>query len=334
MITSICLALLLFTPEVERGYRPASVHFSGPLNEVVFHIDGADVTHFVGALVAGEERELIIPFPELASRREPKARIIGSGQVEFRGWLESEALPTLPGRLSHRTRPPVAAAAARIPTVALLLLLGSTILALSLRRRPWGALTASVALGLAAGVLTARDGAGGRMMERLVEGDSREEFWIQIETARGEIACGTSLPAKVEISPAGNPVRWTVRLGPDGEPRYSIKASAATLSLVRKLPGTAALFDRQRNDFAELEECWIRAETGGFKAHGPWKLGLSLPAPQETGSSPPGWLASGLPQGVPVLLGRMAERPGFFGRNTGSVASPAGRTWLRLTAFY
>jgi hypothetical protein len=73
---------------------------------------------------------------------------------------------------------------------------------------------------------------------------------------------------------------------------------------------------RDVNGWTDLSECWVR-EDGAWTFRGAWGRGKELPPPAG-GPPPPGWLAAGLPQGVGVLLGRLAAGdPTSFVRLTG-----------------
>lgn len=332
MIALMCLVLLAIAPETDRGYRTARVQLSGPLSEVVFRVEGEDVTRFVGNLAAGEEREVTLPFSASASDREAKPRVVGAGRARIVEWI-TDSGDSL-GRLSRRTRPPLASGQPRAPLASLLLVAAGLIFALGLRRRPVMSVAAGIAVALAAGVLAANTGETEPAWEQVFEGDGESGPWLSVETARDVIGCGPDLPTRVEIFPEGRASFWTAEMGPGGKLSYRLEARAATLSLVRRVPAGEPSLLRERNDFGGLSETWLRAGAGGFVAHGPWRVGIGLPPAQVGRSSPPGWLASGLPQGTPILLGLRSDS----GAQTGAAAIPSGgargRTWVRLVGFY
>lgn len=332
MIALLSLALLAIAPETDRGYRTARVQLSGPLSEVVFRVGEEDVTRFVGTLAAGEEREVTLPFPMSASDRKAESHVSGSGHAQIVEWTAGFDYSL--GRTSRRTRPPMASVRSRAPLASLLLIVAGLILAWGLRRRPRISVAAGAALALAAGVLAANSGETESVWEQVLEGDARFGSWISVETARGVIACGPDLPARVEIFPAGRASFWTANLDPAGTLSYRLEARSATLSLVYQAPPSEPELLREMNHLGALSETWIRAGAGGFVAHGPWDVGIGLPPAQAGRSSPPGWLASGLPQGTPILLGLRSVSGTSSGASAGGSGGAAGRTWVRLVGFY
>ncbi len=336
MIAALLLLASVCAPgnslESEAGYRTATVRLTGPLDSVSFSVGEEVLTRLTGSLAKGEERELLLPFPASAANRTPEVKVVGSGTATFGEWRASG--DELPNRLSRRTRPPVSTGEARAPTPALLLLIASGILALSLRRRPLSALGVAVLIGGLAGGLSAREGAASGGGVRVLEGNSGSEAWLTVHTALGRLDCGASLPARIEISPPGRSATWAVRLAANGTPRYALEGRGLALTSLRANESGGGSLDRENNFLVGLSETWTRGSAGAWRAHGAWPVGGSLPPVlAEIEGSPPGWLASGLPQGVPILLGRVADPTRIDPGEPGELSGRATEAWLRLTGF-
>jgi len=64
----------------------------------------------------------------------------------------------------------------------------------------------------------------------------------------------------------------------------------------------------QHNALTSFDETFLRDE-GRWSARGPWPVDAPLPTTESEGS-PPGWLASNLPQGVALMIARERPDPG------------------------
>ena len=97
---------------------------------------------------------------------------------------------------------------------------------------------------------------------------------------------------------------------------WNASASGSAIYLLRKVELGEGGYTRAENRNRPLAETWLR-EDGAWTARGPWPVGHPLPGPREA-PPPPGWLEAGLPQGVPILLGRVEDSPtGMFVRLSG-----------------
>lgn len=120
----------------------------------------------------------------------------------------------------------------------------------------------------------------------------------------------------------------------------------------RTAPAGLRLLREEVNTWGDLDEVFLRGADGAWARRGRWGLGEALPAaPAEAptqaraqaraqGTAPPGWLAAGLPQGVRVLVARLA--PGTWGGEAwtppAGASKPAGEpgaggVWLRRVDF-
>jgi hypothetical protein len=143
---------------------------------------------------------------------------------------------------------------------------------------------------------------------RVLEWDADGALALTFRVARDELALAREW---LEVLPEGRPLElhWS---SPGGG---LARAPGARLAAGEgaALPALAP----DRNADGPLEAVWTRSAAGAWTARGPWPAGAPLGTGARGGSSdPPGWLASSLPPGRPVLLGRTA-----------------GGEWLRCLGF-
>ena len=69
------------------------------------------------------------------------------------------------------------------------------------------------------------------------------------------------------------------------------------------MPG-APDFMRNVNAWGPMEASWVRLGAGSWRHMGPWAEGAVWPPGAGSDGAPPGWLASGLPQGPVLWIGR------------------------------
>jgi hypothetical protein len=199
------------------------------------------------------------------------------------------------------------------------------VLGLALRRRAGAALVLAI---LGSGALLGLGWPRSGRIEREVtvfESDAESPSGLVV-SATWERASTTEPDLEsslIEASQAGARIVWTGSLsGSDaGSDKWSAVAHGSALFVVRPFDLGDRVFRREGNHARPLEETWLR-EGGEWTARGPWLLNEPFPAVRG-GPAPPGWLVAGLPQGVPVLLGR---------------ASPTARAsdeavWVRETGF-
>jgi len=284
-------------------------------------------TEVTANLLAGESREVLLPLPGQPLDGAPPVISVRpeAGRVTFLGW-ESPA-PWTPAftRLARRTRPPVGESALRAGWTALALLGAAALLVLSVRRRPRLALGLGLlaALGVAAAEGAARDPSHVRLRVLEADGDN----WLLVEGAAGSLECPPLGTLSLECSPPGAPLEWRVELRGDGA-RWEARLPAGRLWRLGRLdPGVRRLRGKA-NAWGTLQRTFTRSASGTWADRGVWEFGAPLPAPVAgVGEAPPGWLASGLPQGREVLVGRLA--PGAGAAGEGVQAS----VWVRLVGF-
>ncbi len=331
MSAALC-ALVLCAAAGENRLWLAELELAGPLERVEVAVDGG-TTVLAGPLLAGERRTLLVPVPALAAPAlgpaelwpEPGVRADGDGTAAFVRWRESEPdafWSGVPRGLQARPRPPLAGARPRASVAALCTCAAALVLALGARRRAaLAALGAGAAL--AAALLPAAGGDAPPIA--VLEADLAGGAWVRVLAARDALALPADLGAagesvRLESEPEGGALVFEASLAA-GAPRWSVRAPGALLHLLeRRAPDPDAR--PGRNPFGELAEAWVRDAAGTWSALGRWPRGTPRPAPGAAGRgtpAPPGWLAAGLPQGVGVLVGRLAE--------------PGRAAWVRASGF-
>ena len=284
--------------------RLGEVELVGPLSDVVLDLGPAGETRLEGALFPGELRRVTVPLPA-RDRATPPAPLVRwqavddpsgrGGSARFLGWREPETDPyaaVAPG-LRVRPRPPAERTASRAPAGLALALAAALAAGLGWRRRPALAAAAALAGVALVAALAPRPAGPARWRLALLEGDLASERWLAIEAAVDRLAVAPEA-GDLRVEARGARI-WRVRTTTPGE-------------RVARAAGNALGED--------LAEAWVR-DGGAWTARGTWAAGEPLPAPRP-GPDPPGWLASGLPHGTGVLLGRLAG------------SSPS---WVRISGF-
>jgi hypothetical protein len=151
-----------------------------------------------------------------------------------------------------------------------------------------------------------------------VHGDGQSGEWLALTAAVGRVELPAREPLRLATLPELAPIHWTVSLA---DPlRWTLASPGATLLWYEDFDPGGRRITSALNAFGTLESAWRRAPDGRWSDCGRWELGRELPGPLDGGSSPPGWLAAGLPPGVDVLCGKLAGVPG----------ERHGATWLRI----
>lgn len=315
----------------DAGAAVVEVRLEGPLEAV--ELDrGGRTTRIVGELGPGERRTVSAPLslwspvertdqiPEGLSIRVLPEESIGDAVIVDvappRPDLWSCGLPTT---LTMRSRPPLAPPVPRPDSTRLLLVAAGAAVALALRKRPILALVCGSALAAALLVLPAAPLGSGSVS--VLEGDARTGDWVHVRGAIGVIELAPGHLPWDDALRAGEPPHWRVVLTPGAPVRWFLEGAGAWLYLIELL-ATPPRWTREGSDGLALTRAWIREPAGGWEDHGAWPRGAPLPEPVEQQASPPGWLAAGLPQGVSVLLGRLAIE-----------AEASEETWVRVVGF-
>lgn len=319
-----CALVVALALGPQRAVRVADVELRGPLDGATLALPGGGETRLEGRLAEGERRTLAAPvlLPRGAADAGASEIEAAPGGVRVLRWSGApswEAWTALPAGLRLRSRPP-AGAAVRAPSAAVLLALaaGAT-LATALRRRPLGALAAGLA-STAAAILAPLASVGPGAV-RVLEGDGASGRWIAVDAAAGELELGERRPLALFTEPEDAALALAVSLADGGR---VARAPGAGLTRVEALEPGPRRLAADGNRWGSFAVCWVRDVSGTWTWRGPWPLGRPLP-PAAPGEPPPGWLASSLPQGVPVLVARLE---GGFG-----AAPPSTPTWLRLVGF-
>jgi hypothetical protein len=288
----------------------ARYELQGPMSAPALELAPGSRTELEGALLAGERLERVLPVVVGAlgpHALEPRWSWSGDpdhqGRARFLGWVAAadERWGRVPPGLRARPRPPVQPADTT-PPVALFWLLGASALAsLALARRGRFA-PALPALGACALAwwLGAGSAAGAAQTWIVLEGQEGEAAWVELRAGWAELALPAEAePLQLASDPEEAPISVATSLARPGDLRLS--ARGAALFAARVLEPGPGRIGADGQDCADFERVWWRAE-GEWSFRGAWKRGLPLPG-AASGEPPPGWLASGLPQGPRVCLG-------------------------------
>lgn len=344
VLAALLLGSCFAAPPPDKNSRAwlAEVEIEGPIADIVLDMGASGETRLVGALVAGETRRLSVPLPARAEserftpaiRSAPLADVHAEAQgaVRFVRWLEPPAsdVERLPPGLRARARPPVARSAAAPSTAALLALAALGLTALGLAERARIALLVAVPGAAALWWFEPVRSSESAAHVILVEGDSTSPTWLEVEAACDRLEIVPPIgAAQIEVWPQGARLVWRVPL--EGGNAFQVFGREVQIYRLSAFEPGDRHVDRRRNHWAAMAETWVR-EAGEWRAHGSWPLDLALPPALDDGGknggdAPPGWLASGLPQGPTILVARMS--PG------GGVPSGGGAdsVYLRLTNF-
>jgi hypothetical protein len=345
------LALLACSPQVgSRGFGSLELELEGPIERVLVRGAGPPATEILLHVPAGGRRSLDVPLafaplPGTEARVElvePGTGRVRAGRAAHTEW--ERAWEDLPAGLRLRARPPMTPVAPRPGLAPLVILLASLAAALGLRRTAPRSACAAVLVGAAClGWVPLGQGAASAPLASNVvfEGHGESGAWLRVHGAVGELRIpvegsgAKSLPLRVEVDPRDAEVSWSVVEDERGRVLWIARSSRARIFAIEAEPDVGSL-SQERNACADLDRSWSRSADGRWTAHGAWPRGTALPearasaeaVEEEAGqpsAAPPGWLASGLPQGVPVLLGRLAPPSGTVPGST--------RSWVRWIGF-
>ncbi len=333
----IVAALLALVPcggaqESARGWRRARGSLAGPLDELVLREPGGSSTTVSTGLGPGARVTIDVPLSatpvELARRATIETRPPG-GRCELEVIAETDwdaRWLALPAGLRARTRPAVESDV-RVPTIVEASVLGATLLAvLALRRRAIAALLAGLAGAALVTVLPPPE-PGAPPAAISLEGDAASGRWLLVEARVDELELSPPGPLRLEVEPAGAALAFRVELRASEPDRWLVRAAGSRLARVDDLPTPGERFSPESNGLLDLSACWVRSSDGSWTEHGPWSRGEPLP-PAIGQAAPPGWLASGLPPGLRVMVGRAVPGADF------TPWDPAGRAvsrscWVR-----
>jgi hypothetical protein len=300
------------------GVRVAEVDVQGPVSGLVLDSGAAGESRFARAFEAGEKMRIAAPVPveDAESPVAPALRwtrqdsletgSIARGAARFAGWREDRAaaaIAALPPGLRARTRPPLGAPDVRAGASELALLPACFVLGLALRRRR-GAFVAVGVLG--AGFVLALGwprGGATPSTASVLECDAESDAGLEVAASFGRLTVPLSdlESSVVEIAEGRSRVVWSET----DQDLWTAAAPGRTIVLLRRIELAGKRWGRDRNGGLALAETWVRDE-GTWTARGPWASSAPLPGPR-AGPPPPGWLQAGLPQGVPILLGRIDD---------------------------
>ena len=297
----------------------ARYELAGPMSAAELGFAPGSRTKLSGELLAGERVERVLPVvvDEFGARGEPHWSWQGDpenqGRARFLGWDRSaeEQWGKLPPGLQLRSRPPVLPADARPPAALFLLLAGCALGSVVLARKR-AVLAALPALaGCALAWLLAHPASGARVPWLVLEGAGMRSPWVEQradwETLELPSECG---PVLLASEPPRASIALATSLSAPGP--ITLQARGAALFASRALdPGPGSLDSGSQDCAPTLEQVWWR-EAGEWSYRPNWAKGQPLP-PAQPGGPPPGWLATGLPQGPRVCIaGTTGRSPRWF----------------------
>ena len=314
----------------ENRARIGEVEVVGPVRDVELSLGQGGDSRIEGELLDGERQRLRVPFAARGTGRPtvvPRIRwesadsSDANGTARFLGWSAEESLlDRLPPGILSRPRPPVGPGEVALPLAALGLLPAAFLLALFTRERR----ATSILVSLAGAALVLGFSSRGRDRAAagatVLECDEGSDLALEIRAsfATGSLDAAELPSTALEVDPEGAQVVWIGSFQP-GSPWRARSPGSALYFLRTYEPGERRI-SSEGNLALPLAQSWVRRE-GEWTARGAWPLGSPVPDPR-SGPPPPGWLSSGLPQGVSVLLGRV--EPG---------AGARGEAWIRVTGF-
>lgn len=303
LFTSLCVGSFAQSQE---ALGELELRLEGPLTELSVSAGGAPTELLVG-LGPGESQRVTVPVRVgpggVASAVEasaPRERARPASDV-----LLPPPYTELPRRLRVRGLPPLERDLPTPGPARWTLLLATLVLALAARRYPWRALVVG-ALGASCLWLPMELPTEPSLV--LLEGDGASGRWLEVRAARDELVLGPAGASWLRTLPEGAESTLTVDVSA-ASPAARVMAPGARVFALRELEQRPRL-TLEDNDFADLDPVWVRSEDGRWARRGPWGVGRALPPDPAASTTAagtaglPGWLVAGLPQGVPVLVGR------------------------------
>ena len=225
-----------------------------------------------------------------------------------------------------RSSMPLPAIPNPVPVLPLATALGLVALALLLfflRRRPalcsGVALLGTLLLFVQAGI---EDPAGASRVRILEMGPQGP--WRVLDSARDSMGHVPGQSIRLVVKPASQPVVWHVT-EEHGEWVMEARAKGAMLRKEFRMQPGARSLNADLNALGNLEQVWVREDSGVWSARGAWPMGAGLPKAVPGLQGPPSWLVSALPQGPEMWVARFVAGAGP--RIGGSEPT---ETWLRV----
>lgn len=290
----------------------AEIEIEGPFQRAVVLAGNAGSTLVEGPIGVGETRRVLVPIAVDADmgRREPTIAA-ASARARFLGWTErDERLAHLPAALRARPAPLSEPARVRASVAVLLVLAAGAIVGLWLANSWRAALACATVASIPAFFLARSAFDRDIHAVEVLDGIAGSSTWQRTRAAWDEIVLpsrGASFDLATESSHA---IRFEAPL----DLARPARARARSAQLIATWPESwpADALSRASNDLGPLSAVWVREE-GNWTFRGPWGVGAAL-GPPVPGGPPPGWLVSGLPQGVELLVGEVAGNRRSFVR--------------------
>jgi hypothetical protein len=326
----------------------ARIAIEGPLSEIAIESEGVR-TVLAHEWLAGEAEELELPLGagaapppgEPLARVEPRLTTRGAGRARVLAGSEerAQAWSSLPAGLRARGAPPLAGAHVRASLAALCALAALACALLALRRNARAALALAGLGGLFAAGLPPAGARGAAQC--VVDVQHAAPAWIERRSAIGELAVPLERWVRFELEPPAAPCELRLERGPSagtgraesGGRAWSVRARAQGEARLDAwhVHALAAGAGPQLLELARWEELWLRSADGNWRAATELLQSSARTPAGPRAASPPGWLATGLPQGRSALLGRAGSAGGGALGGAGSAA--AGEVWLRWVGY-
>lgn len=342
------IALLLAFAQTTAPGRFARAEFAltGPLESARFEIAERAVITLDARLAPGEVRWVTLPIPHARDGREldivaPRVVAGEAEPVRWLGWSREEvselesAWEQLPLGLRRRAPvDPLQRDERRSALGAAMAALAVFTCTLALRKRLWVALAVSM-VGSAAVVAVFFAPPSADETLRVLEGDGESGRWIAVDVAWERWRGPSSAPLWFATVPEHAVVEAHLDLAAPGA--WSLTAARTVFRRTTAVEPGARSLDARHNRWGAFDDVWTRTADGIWRAHGPWEAGRALA--EGVDGAPPGRFNPGLPQGLAVVIARLApgtfagfERAAADGAPTpavGGTEAPAGEVWLR-----
>jgi hypothetical protein len=317
-----CVLALAAPGSAQDPVGVVELELTGPVETIGIDA-GFERTDLSLGLLSGETRRLWSPFlsrarmgsgeptPRITDPDEARrARVVPGTVVRPIEWAE------LPVSLKSRGLPALRTVRPEVGALRFAWILAAALLVLGLRRRPAMAALLGVAAGLAVTWIPAAPVE--QPVVRVLEGDLRSGRWLQVRGSRERLQLGEPSAGWVRHLPQAADLHLELRESASGV-TWSICSPKSRIYFMEEvsIPSTPGLQGPGGHAFGEV---WLREPGAAWSPRGPWAGEERLPDELEGAPGPPGWLVAGLPQGVPILAGRLTAEAGE-------------ETWLRLVGF-
>jgi len=310
---ALIAVLVTFVPlRAQNRVAFAEIEIEGPFQRAVILAGNAGSTLVEGSIGVGETRRVLVPIAvdSDVGRREPTIAA-ASARTRFLGWRErDDRLAQLPSALRARPAPLSEPARVRASVAVLFVLAAGVTVGLWLARSWRLALAVATVASIPAFLLARSAFDRDVHAVEVLDGIAGSSAWQRTRAAWDEIV----LPSRGASFDLATGRAHAIEFEAPLDLTLPARARARSAQFIATWPESwpADALARASNDLGPLGAVWVREE-GNWTFRGPWDVGTAL-GPPVPGGPPPGWLVSGLPQGVELLVGEVAGDPRSFVR--------------------